>query len=1445
MSEPLIGISDKDKSVKVPNIKPQPTTQAEFTKVLENEASKARKAVKVPPKPSPVPLQPQVSAYEQQTTNNPSDGDVGNGGLPTGDGVPTIPQATIDAIFNREPGTISDTTVQPIEYGGFAEEQRLLTPATSNQRFDQPIQDVPTYTGQQIFRTDDPLAFGNPVADKQFQDWVAQQQYEATRMRPSQLVSQAFRPKELDPSVTGGFVPTSQNKPWWEQMMSPTTEWDPYRGKFGEYGSGAIGGVFNLLNLPQAIVQGGLSDAYNVVSSLGAGLDKGGGLLGSIFNPGKFAEGFGQNWQRNTPEAGGQFSPTNLSNTNPLVRLRNNSYTLSGIMGRNQSATDPNDTRSFDPSKPGSITFGRANPWGQRTGEGFVGLNQDANKLGLGITQGTNIQRTSNKVDEAAIRLLTSAVPGLSEQERRNRQQTYLDMNYQLGGMFRGLVIDVITGGAGEAIAAGIAGKLFKQSGKQAAEQSVRQSVREAVVQRPALPPARTAKPTNRLPAAQGQINNPRYQLPPAYRGLPQEAVPIKPRPVQPRVIVTPPNPRNADGVIPMPDRTQATDVRTVERLTDNTPRQQQQLPGTTYKQPQLPEQAQPRGINPTQPTYVIGRDGKVGAVLQDGAQSKKPINLGEAQLDKVRVRPEGVPTIEVEAQVIPEEVIPRTYDTSVSVGDTRVAKGRLRRKNAVDVQSTDVTQEVRPRLQGSDPNAPRLNPASDPELKIPLPELTSPQTIRQTLTDWADNFNSWVDNLTGKYTGVQDLSRPALPEGKTPEIPASKPLPDLAKIDPEEARLLDTYSKGLMTFDEYTKLTSKPEPLQLGTDQRLLPPVGYVQREPGIVQSQVAVDAQKVREVLRVVDKETPVETPMIKAPDELKVVDAEVFSPQYSLRDFAKLVSSEQPGAVYNQAALKRGERTVASLIDIGKRITLPDGTTLLHPGTKPATVNTFAKLMRRVEKSLEQAGVPLTDRPYYRQIFSRNGVPIPDNLPDNLIIRVGKAKPDGTPETLVVSPKLPDIPLSPDYGVATPTVWRDGKLVQADAPMKVMPAVGERNWKPWVYQKDLPDELVAKSPEGVDLTVVRAETEENIAFLSDEYQQAKRTYEQVTQQLEDELKKLEKVPDAGARTLLDNPGKVVTEPPTKEPSSVVAKAGDTYFHGTRVADLDLSNADPLVGASRSELGTAIYLTKNVDEATAKATADVNRHLPPLSGRTFGDGVVHETRINPSANIIPDTYVLDDNMKRIFLDATDMGYGFEEPKVVKALSKALDKPGVTLRQAFAYLDKAVLKFTGDIREVDLRGVQRDIVENLRLSGIDGVSSVDTVAVYNPKVIKTIAKTGIGEVEDTLQHAVAKLTSDSLAAARNPESPFLKASHAESKVRTLSELQEVAESELKKAQERLTEEVQKLTDIDNKLEELSTGERKTQRRKARERTERSYQSFKRELNKPGDTPCL
>lgn len=54
--------------------------------------------------------------------------------------------------------------------------------------------------------------------------------------------------------------------------------------------------------------------------------------------------------------------------------------------------------------------------------------------------------------------------------------------------------------------------------------------------------------------------------------------------------------------------------------------------------------------------------------------------------------------------------------------------------------------------------------------------------------------------------------------------------------------------------------------------------------------------------------------------------------------------------------------------------------------------------------------------------------------------------------------------------------------------------------------------------------------------------------------------------------------------------------------FFHGSRVADLDLTTADPLLGGARHELGIGHYLTNDPKVAKAAALANVSENLPPI---------------------------------------------------------------------------------------------------------------------------------------------------------------------------------------------------------------------------------------------------
>ncbi|MBN8559486.1 MAG: hypothetical protein J0L70_03080 [Leptolyngbya sp. UWPOB_LEPTO1] len=586
-----------------------------------------------------------------------------------------------------------------------------------------------------------------------------------------------------------------------------------------------------------------------------------------------------------------------------------------------------------------------------------------------------------------------------------------------------------------------------------------------------------------------------------------------------------------------------------------------------------------------------------------------------------------------------------------------------------------------------------------------------------------------------------------------------------------------------------------------------------------------------------------TTIDVPDIKITGEVvqptqtsRVVETLAVKPQGSLGDIGMVVAKAEPGELINTQVLVRSERPLKDVVELGSQIVLSDGKPLV---LSPSTVDSWAKLDAQLYARLNKLSIE--EQEAVRNILGKHGISLPKGegeflvkVDDNTYVKVAKGSDDTEVGKVIGDTVEPDL--------VTNTQARQA------------------------YQKQLPSNLKTETQQGIELTNQRLRTQNSLSYNQDVLSQATRSKQVLDDLLDSAVRKLDEVPDIGARTLLDNPGR--PKPSNLEvkslPDVVVSPNKDPFYHGTRVQNLELSKVDPVQGASRSELGTALYLTHNSDEAVAKGLTDVNRHLPPIEGRSFGDGRVYETRVRPEAKLLDADAPLSSEAKQVFIDAFERTLKDTDTHMSEAARvyrKVLETKQVTLSQAFDLADRSIMKsfkknFPGAdtetmFKEADLLSFQREVVDGLRQRGIDGAvvksdkGAVDMLAVYNPSVLETQGIRGLPELEDTLQHAAHRFNSDSLSLARNPSSSFLKASYEESKGRLLKRLQRVSEDELKASQSAVRDDVNRLLDIDEKLEAEALDTMRRKQQSDALKTEEAYQKFKQELSKPMDNPCL
>lgn len=307
-------------------------------------------------------------------------------------------------------------------------------------------------------------------------------------------------------------------------------------------------------------------------------------------------------------------------------------------------------------------------------------------------------------------------------------------------------------------------------------------------------------------------------------------------------------------------------------------------------------------------------------------------------------------------------------------------------------------------------------------------------------------------------------------------------------------------------------------------------------------------------------------------------------------------------------------------------------------------------------------------------------------------------------------------------------------------------------------------------------------------------------------------------------------------------------------SYFHGTRVSNLMLSMSDPLIGGSRGEFGTALYLTKNPVHAETHAMADVVPNLPYVQGREFGDGFVHEIRFKGS-NVLQASTPLNDDLKKMALDALNLvsdGLDPIQTKLTRSLKASFSRSkDLTLGKLYDKITtlydnigKKLPSYAG-VDETFILNWQRTFNELLRKSGVDAIEQGDVLAVLKPSALETLAVKPFGnDIESPLSVAVSRYNALAFAVRNNPDSVFLKVQKSEAQATMLTRLSDKLQTQLDDIDERTIRHLQEMMDFDEGLKNIVESERSRLKQVISETLQESDNKTLAPI-KFKDTPCL
>ncbi len=314
-----------------------------------------------------------------------------------------------------------------------------------------------------------------------------------------------------------------------------------------------------------------------------------------------------------------------------------------------------------------------------------------------------------------------------------------------------------------------------------------------------------------------------------------------------------------------------------------------------------------------------------------------------------------------------------------------------------------------------------------------------------------------------------------------------------------------------------------------------------------------------------------------------------------------------------------------------------------------------------------------------------------------------------------------------------------------------------------------------------------------------------------------------------------------------------SLSDRANRRWFHGTRVDDLDLSQADWTQGAARGEFGAGIYLTKNPEMADSFAKADVAYNLPLVSGRSFSVPRVHTVSTEGMRFLKADTPANDNFIDLVFqsFDTVMTPNSPVHKDVRSRLLKATSGRKLSIGKVYDLMSSVSAKAREAVQgvaQVDEKLVlnwQREVNSRLRAAGVDGIEHGDVVAVFSNERLVTRGVRELADEDTPLAVAVARYNGVALAAANYPKSKMLDVTRKEMAARVMSRLADSMKQGVDEIDEAIIRKLDDMTRGDEELRKAAAKEKAVLESEVlRSNAAKDDQTIA-QLSKYSDSPCV
>ncbi|MBE9017127.1 hypothetical protein IQ272_13475 [Chroococcidiopsidales cyanobacterium LEGE 13417] len=413
----------------------------------------------------------------------------------------------------------------------------------------------------------------------------------------------------------------------------------------------------------------------------------------------------------------------------------------------------------------------------------------------------------------------------------------------------------------------------------------------------------------------------------------------------------------------------------------------------------------------------------------------------------------------------------------------------------------------------------------------------------------------------------------------------------------------------------------------------------------------------------------------------------------------------------------------------------------------------------------------------------------------------------------------------------------------------------------------QKELPKELHASSPEGMISTQKYLVAKQDYADASTIEAKLRGEFSEEQEIMISQMDSLLDEPNIGRQVLLEQvpipkPRDFIQDgdeliqlkrtPPMAATEMAEGVNNLRLYHGSKVSDLNLTLdlIDPVEGAARSEFGTAIYLTSDIEEASEHAKKFINDNLPAARREFDNVGSVYEVSTsvhNPLDGMATPPKEVD----AVFKSAVRDFFGDEVAQ--EYAQKIAGKP---LSRYYTSLDEIV----GDINphefpEAKVLSFQRLVNQDLRNMGYD---SIVVKGNYKDRgtivaILENGPTRGVTSINDAIAVGrgtmIEQATEGYNVAVRHrdlyPDDAFAQVQLKEASSRLQSHLVQQTVRNLNDAEEDAIRAAHRLADTEDELAEIARIDKQQKEVVSLQMAERQTKKQIAEDAKPDTNPCI